>query len=162
MSFALSGIMLALFCVSCSTVRTGTWTFVHEDGNVISGTWNYQGDRVLTDPWSNILENATGEMTAWWRHNEAKYYEAFYRNGEPDGLWRIWYPNGTAKCVGYLEDGRRVGVWTWWDEKGRIENREELDGDVRVFVEYWPNGQKKSQHAFRGYQPYGVWIDWDD
>lgn len=158
------GLPVLFFCGSCSSIRTGSWSFTHKNGNVTSGVWEYQGDEAISDPWDERLEHATGEMIAWWQHNEAKakYYQASYRDGKPDGLWRVWHRNGKKKCVGHLEQGKRIGVWTWWNKQGHKESEEEFDGDMHTTIVYWPNGQKKSQTSSRGEKAHGMWTFWDE
>ena len=49
-----------------------------------------------------------------------------YKQGDRDGKWTWWYPNGQMQTEGAYWDKKKDGVWTEW----------------------WPSGQMKSQGAY--------------
>jgi uncharacterized protein YdhG (YjbR/CyaY superfamily) len=41
-------------------------------------------------------------------------------NGQPDGYWEWYRPDGTLKRSGYFSSGKPVGEWTTYDQKGKV------------------------------------------
>jgi hypothetical protein len=54
---------------------------------------------------------------------------------DPDkaGLFdcRINFPDGRARAVGKMQNGKKEGLWRFYDTKGKIELLEEFEADVR-------------------------------
>lgn len=47
-------------------------------------------------------------------------------NGQPDGYWEWYRPDGTRKRSGYFRLGEAIGEWTTYDDKGvayKVTNR---------------------------------------
>jgi antitoxin component YwqK of YwqJK toxin-antitoxin module len=42
-----------------------------------------------------------------------------YVNGYPDGLFEIYYCNGSIHSKGNYINGEREGLWEYYDENGR-------------------------------------------
>lgn len=40
-------------------------------------------------------------------------------NGNPDGYWEWYRPDGTLKRSGYFDKGEPVGEWITYDNKGK-------------------------------------------
>jgi len=40
-------------------------------------------------------------------------------NGNPDGYWEWYRPDGTLKRSGTFENGEPVGEWTTYDDEGK-------------------------------------------
>jgi len=41
-------------------------------------------------------------------------------NGQPDGYWEWYRINGTLKRSGYFDMGKVVGIWTTYDQVGKV------------------------------------------
>jgi antitoxin component YwqK of YwqJK toxin-antitoxin module len=41
-------------------------------------------------------------------------------NGQTQGYWEWYRPDGTLKRSGYFEKGEPVGAWTTYDERGEV------------------------------------------
>ena len=41
-------------------------------------------------------------------------------DGQPDGYWEWYRPDGTLKRSGYFKLGEAVGEWTTYDDKGKV------------------------------------------
>lgn len=41
-------------------------------------------------------------------------------DGEPDGYWEWYRPDGTLKRSGNFNRGEQVGEWTTYDQKGKV------------------------------------------
>lgn len=40
-------------------------------------------------------------------------------DGQPDGYWEWYRPDGTLKRSGYFDNGEPVGEWITYDQKGK-------------------------------------------
>lgn len=60
------------------------------------------------------------------RCTQRKNSEGQYVN---DGLYREIYPNGRVALEGEYKDGKKVGIWTEYDEKGK-----------KIAVRHWVRG----------------------
>jgi antitoxin component YwqK of YwqJK toxin-antitoxin module len=62
----------------------------------------------------------TGRITTW--HADGSLASvAGLREGQPHGLERSFDALGRLRSEGRRVQGLRTGVWTWWDEHGRVE-----------------------------------------
>mgnify|MGYP000561646155 CR=1 FL=1 len=41
-------------------------------------------------------------------------------NEQTEGYWEWYRPDGTLKRSGYFDKGEPVGIWTTYDEQGRV------------------------------------------
>lgn len=41
-------------------------------------------------------------------------------DGQPDGYWEWYRPDGTRKRSGTFEKGEPVGIWTTYDQEGKV------------------------------------------
>ncbi|MEZ5172931.1 MAG: hypothetical protein R2850_05370 [Bacteroidia bacterium] len=80
------------------------------------GRWVFQdGDQKV------IGYFAAGEMNGLWSHyysDGQKSFEGNFREGLADGQQKSWYPGGSLKWKGSCEQGKRIGIWTRYDEAG--------------------------------------------
>ena len=59
------------------------------------------------------------------RHHEknATYnWKSFMVLGKRDGVFTMYYPNGSMMQQGYFNSGRRVGLWTNYDPDGKVSS----------------------------------------
>ena len=67
-----------------------------------------------------------------------------------DGVETKLYKNGNKSYEGFIENGNRVGVWTWWKENGQKLIEEEYNKEGMLIhlttYEYWDNGQMKGKY----------------
>jgi antitoxin component YwqK of YwqJK toxin-antitoxin module len=70
-------------------------------------------------------------------------------NGLPDGLERIWAPNGTLVLELHHKGGEPHGAYrAWWDDAARKEEGTYDAGKlVGVFTWYTTTGEVLQQHA---------------
>lgn len=80
-----------------------------------------------------------GPSTTWHEGTSQKANEGEYRNGEKQGIWREWHPDGKLHLEGAYVDGQRDGLWT----------------------EYHPKGHKWKAGSFRTGTKIGTWITWN-
>jgi hypothetical protein len=78
------------------------------------------------------------------------------------GEERWSYPSGARMYEGRWERGRKAGVETFWDERGRIVWRWDRRADgVAVWTRYWPNGRKRTESYWQGRRATGVGREWN-
>lgn len=53
-------------------------------------------------------------------HNKTRI-KGMTKNGEMDGIWTSYYPNGQQKMKGRYLQGLPHGQWTLWGEKGEVQ-----------------------------------------
>ena len=71
-------------------------------------------------------------------------------NGNPDGLWTLYHPNGTKKMRVLLINGEQEGIRTDWYNDGSKEFKGNYSKDKQIgFSEFWyKNGQKGLEGIF--------------
>ena len=64
---------------------------------------------------------------------------------------RINYPDGRARAIGKLMNGKKSGLWRFYGTKGKLELIEEFDGDVRngLHVHFNENGNIEDEENYR-------------
>jgi antitoxin component YwqK of YwqJK toxin-antitoxin module len=88
--------------------------------------------------------------------------ETRFLDGQPDGLWIVWFKNGRKQSEGEYRLGLMRGLWKTWNEDGTLMleatyERGKLEG---AWLERWPNGQSKSRGTYESGQPEGLWTEW--
>jgi antitoxin component YwqK of YwqJK toxin-antitoxin module len=87
------------------------------------------------------------------------------------GSFQRFHPNGRPAVEGRYLDGRRVGVWSWWGEEGRLLRRVRSDGpfeellfgeDIRnPNTAYFNTAKKKlSEGILKFDKGHGKWTYW--
>lgn len=62
---------------------------------------------------------------AYWYENGNKWSEGFFTEGLDDKKRTTWHENGKLHFTGRLENGKRIGIWKFYDENGNVTK--ELD-----------------------------------
>jgi antitoxin component YwqK of YwqJK toxin-antitoxin module len=63
----------------------------------------------------------------YWYENGNKWSEGYFNEGLDDNKRTTWHENGQLHFTGRLDNGKRIGVWKFYDETGRLTK--ELDYD---------------------------------
>ncbi len=82
---------------------------------------------------------------------------------DPYSGWvRENYDNGQLKRLGYLNDGRKEGLWTSWHENGEKKKEIRYNKDVAhgTATEWYANGQKKGVGQIKDGEMDGPWEEW--
>lgn len=69
------------------------------------------------------------------RHGKWVYYFqngkesniSFYKHGVLHGYIQVKRPNGMLHYTGAFEDGKKVGVWKYYDEQGKLAQEKNFD-----------------------------------
>lgn len=67
-----------------------------------------------------------GKWTYWYE-NGNKWSEGYFTEGLDDKKRTTWHENGKLHFSGELDMGKRIGVWKFYDENGKLTK--ELDYD---------------------------------
>lgn len=80
-------------------------------------------------------------------------------NGLRQGKWTASYPNGVKRYEGQFKDGRCQGVFTYYDEKGRLKAINEFDdtGTKALNKTYASNGRLIASGYFLNQKKEGEW-----
>jgi MORN repeat variant len=77
-------------------------------------------------------------------------------DGEREGPWSFWFPNGRLREQGSYTDGRRVGRWRQWHANGQPRCEGERSGEAADersprtgYWRFWyENGKPEAQGVF--------------
>ena len=47
----------------------------------------------------------------------------FYQNGKKEGHSIVKHPNGALSYVGEYHNDKQIGVWEFYDEKGKLKSK---------------------------------------
>lgn len=92
---------------------TGTQTLWYPDGTL---------------RWELVLEDCERVRHSMWHENGQLRQTQHYKNGEVDGDFKSYYENGVVELQGSYTEGRRSGVWTWYDDRGGITSTDDHTG----------------------------------
>lgn len=56
------------------------------------------------------------------KKSNAYHWKSFMVLGKKDGVFTMYYPNGSMMQQGYFNSGRRVGLWTSYDPDGKVSS----------------------------------------
>jgi antitoxin component YwqK of YwqJK toxin-antitoxin module len=111
------------------TTRLRSW---HDSGH-LAEEWRYK-DAENADIWkwdeegklTDELYQRNGDIEGWW----TKYWpdgtvkrRAEWHAGKLDGGFSEWYESGSPRAQGRYAKDRKVGSWRFWDEAGAVTVR---------------------------------------
>jgi hypothetical protein len=122
-----------------ATLHTGPWRFVHDDGRAESGFWQYL---LIDGEWKDSVSGGgqdyasrtkgNGLLTVWFEGGAQEFLEVLYVDGQPNGKWELWHPNGTIRCRAQIDHGRPYGTWTWTHSDGTLNEIEDRGAQPRT------------------------------
>ncbi len=65
----------------------------------------------------------TGEWVSFYPSGK-EWSRGTYKNGYREGYGVSYWQNGAKSSEGYYEHNKMVGVWKWWDEEGRVVEKD--------------------------------------
>jgi antitoxin component YwqK of YwqJK toxin-antitoxin module len=93
--------------------------------------------------------------------------EVIYIDGHLDGSWTHFAEDGTKQLDAIYKNGKRQGTWTHYGPKDKdgkqpvTQTMQFTDGLVDgEIVQYYTNGQKRSERRFQKGIPHGVQTQW--
>jgi antitoxin component YwqK of YwqJK toxin-antitoxin module len=75
------------------------------------------------------------------------------------------YDHGQKKSEGYLlDDGTKVGLWTFWYENGQKESEGSYKNWEKegIWTFWYENGQKRSEGSAKNRKKEGLWTYWHE
>lgn len=61
-----------------------------------------------------------GYMIKYHANGVTRWSKGKVVDGQPDGYWEWYRPDGTLKRSGYFKKGEAIGEWTTYDDKGEV------------------------------------------
>lgn len=87
--------------------KTGLWIYYNTDSSV-SSEYLYYNDSL------------NGMYIGYFEAGGDTLVIGNYVNGQEDGEWRSFYGNRLLAKKAYYKEGRKVGVWEYYNEDGRL------------------------------------------
>lgn len=124
--------------------REGRYVEYDIEGSVIIKGEYFDGDR--TGEWyinvGDIIEKGkyvNGEKDGEWKHyynyNERLRFIGSFKNGEPDGLHKWFYPNGNVELYGSYRMGKKIKDWKKFNEDGSLYMTFTYRNDVLIKID---------------------------
>ncbi|MFH2094067.1 MAG: hypothetical protein ABIJ16_00090 [Bacteroidota bacterium] len=61
----------------------------------------------------------SGQVVMFYENGQTQFVENV-KEGKKHGVYEGYYKTGLKKTQGRYENGKRKGVWKWWNEKGEV------------------------------------------
>jgi hypothetical protein len=80
-----------------------------------------------------------------------------------EGLFRLYYPNGSTMIEGQYHDGKQIGEWKTWFQNGQQSAIDHYTGGVQdgPHSAWYDNGQPAAQGNYVNGKREGIWKRWD-
>jgi len=90
-------------------------------------------------------------------------FEKLFKEGKYNGTWESWHENGKRKEFGLYVNGKKEGMWTFFDEYGMkiVEQSYKKNRTEGKFISYHMTGQKAEEGAYNNGLKEGTWYTWD-
>ena len=92
--------------------------FYHRTGELAQITW-YDNNELI-------------KRRLFTYHTNGKLITTLDANNKEHGLCEKYFPNGNIKERKYFDHGIPIGIWTTWDNKGRIVLESDFTGDFTI------------------------------
>ena len=88
----------------------------------------------------------------------------YIKNGTKEGLWTWWFENGEKKNEGMFKDGKENGLHKWWYNNGhKSEERTYMDGvKYGLWTKWYDNGQKGIEGTYIDGLEFGLWTYYNE
>jgi antitoxin component YwqK of YwqJK toxin-antitoxin module len=63
-------------------------------------------------------------------------------NGQPNGTWTYFYPNGKIQATGKMENGKRIGLWKYFLKNGQLAEESTHKWDKILNTIYYDSAGK--------------------
>jgi antitoxin component YwqK of YwqJK toxin-antitoxin module len=54
------------------------------------------------------------------------------KEGQRNGLWTFYYPNGKAESEGHYENGEQIGKWKFYNRWGSLSEVVDFDREKNI------------------------------
>jgi antitoxin component YwqK of YwqJK toxin-antitoxin module len=102
--------------------------------------------------------------SAYQMFGDIKMDLGYIKNGEKEGLWTWWFENGEKKNEGTFKDGKENGLHKWWYENGhKSEERTYKNGKKDgLWTKWYENGQKGIEGTYKDGLEFGLWTYYNE
>lgn len=73
----------------------------------------------------------SGEVVTYYNDGQAQLVEVV-KEGRKHGKHINYYKTGIKKVEGEYENGKRKGVWKWWNEKGEVNYKIDYSSNLTL------------------------------
>src|SRR5262249_48566841 len=106
-------------------------------------------------------DQIVGRDTAWHFNGTLLRDGKLADDGEREGTWTWWFPDGRVAAKGEFEHGRPSGTWGHWYPNGQklrdsSYGREGHEILLKSLTEHWPSGTERVRWADGGR---AMWTD---
>ena len=86
----------------------------------------------------------------------------YIKNGGKEGLWTWWFENGEKKNEGTFEDGKENGLHKWWYENGHKSEERTYKNGIKegLWTKWYNNGQKGIEETYKDGELDGLETHW--
>jgi len=102
-----------------------------------------------------------GEIKSWYK-KDIKKVEGFVDKGKKTGVWKLYYESGNLKKQSTFKDDSENGEEIFWFENGKLEKKGSyINGKLNGKYEwYFENAQKKQEGFFVNGKEDSTWREW--
>jgi len=102
-------------------------------------------------------DRLTGQRIIYYP-NANKKEEYDFSNGKKDGYYTSYYNNGALQSDLEYSTGKLTGSCSWYYPSGNLMKIQEFLNREFYQIEYYENGNKRSEGSFRGESFIGHWV----
>ena len=86
----------------------------------------------------------------------------YIKNGGKEGLWTWWFENGRKKNEGTYKDGKENGLHKWWYENGHKSEERTYKNGIKegLWTKWYDNGQKGIEATYKDGELDGLETHW--
>ena len=86
----------------------------------------------------------------------------YIKNGGKEGLWTWWFENGRKKNEGTYKDGKENGLHKWWYENGHKSEERTYKNGIKegLWTKWYNNGQKGIEETYKDGELNGLETHW--
>ncbi|MFT5600937.1 MAG: TonB family protein [Flavobacteriales bacterium] len=135
-------------------IKEGKFRYYYESGvkrmeynylnNIAIGRYKfwYQSSQLKVQGEYNEAGNKTGVWKNWDTYGNSAF-SGEYVNGNMNGEWLYYFPNGEIQSKENYEHGSKIGHWEEWHENGKLNGGGYYKSDLKTgeWIWYYDNGQ---------------------
>ena len=82
--------------------------------------------------------------------------------GKQEGLWTVYWINGTLSSKGHYKDGKNEGTWVHYHDNGQLWTSESWKNGRQsgLSITYWDNGTIRSKGTYKNGKREGSWTSY--
>ena len=100
--------------------------------------------------------------SAYQMFGDMKMDLGYIKNGKKEGLWTWWFENGEKKNEGTFKDGKENGLHKWWYENGHKSEERTYKNGIKegLWTKWYNNGQKGIEETYKDGELDGLETHW--